>query len=130
MVVADVNFSRSLQRALDVFFEFLPALVGALLILLIGYFVARLVGRLLSSVLRRSGFDRALTTGSSGAWVGKLTERPSDLIGWVAFWAVFLGAVSLAISALGIEALTDFVAAGCNKLKVPAISRYHHCNEL
>ena len=111
MVVADVNFSRSVQRTLDVFFEFLPALVGALLILLIGYFVARLVGRLLSSVLERAGFDRTLTTGSSGAWVGKLTGSPSGLVGRAAFWALFLGAVSLAVSALGIEALTDFVAA-------------------
>ena len=111
MVVADVNVSRSVQRALDVLFEFLPALVGALIILVIGYFVARLVGRLLSSGLKRAGFDRTLTSGSSGGWVQKVTGSPSDLVGRIAYWALFLGAVSLAVSALGIEALTNFVGA-------------------
>ena len=111
MVLADVNVSRSLQRGLDVLFEFLPALIGALLILVIGYFVARLVGRLLSSGLQRAGFDRTLTAGSTGQWVSKVTGSPSNLVGRIVFWALFLGAVSLAVSALGIEALTDFVGA-------------------
>ncbi len=33
------------------------------------------------------------------------------MIGTIAFWAVLLGAISLAVSVLGIEALTNFVAA-------------------
>jgi hypothetical protein len=33
------------------------------------------------------------------------------LLGTIAFWAILLGAISLAVSVLGIEALTDFVAA-------------------
>jgi hypothetical protein len=40
-----------------------------------------------------------------------VTDSPSGLLGRVAFWAIFLGAISLAASVLGIAALTGFVAA-------------------
>jgi hypothetical protein len=111
VVLSDVNVSRSVQEALDQLFAFLPALIGALLILIIGYFVARLVGRLIASALHRAGFDGTVTTGTAGAWVSKVTSEPSRLIGKIAFWALFLGALSLAVSALGINALTAFVGA-------------------
>ena len=37
--------------------------------------------------------------------------RPSSLIGSLAFWFLFLGAVAIAVSQLGIAALDNFVAA-------------------
>jgi hypothetical protein len=40
-----------------------------------------------------------------------VTPSPSRLVGRLAFWAIFLGAVSLAAAVLGIAALTGFVAA-------------------
>ena len=41
---------------------------------------------------------------------------PSDLIGLVVFWFIFLGALSIAISSLGIAALNEFVADVFNYL--------------
>ena len=41
----------------------------------------------------------------------RVTPSPSRLVGRLAFWAIFLGAVSLAAAVLGIAALTGFVAA-------------------
>ncbi len=101
----------SVERGFTEFFAWLPQLIGALVILIIGYFVAKIVGGALHRVLDRAGFDRSLVKGQVGSWVSKITSSPSQLIGRIAFWAVFLGAVSLAVTALGIEALTDFVAA-------------------
>ncbi len=37
--------------------------------------------------------------------------KPSSLIGSLAFWFLFLGAVAIAVSQLGIAALDNFVAA-------------------
>jgi hypothetical protein len=54
---------------------------------------------------------RARDGGAGGKFVQKVTSSPSRLLGTIAFWAVLLGAVSLAVSVLGIEALTNFVAA-------------------
>src|SRR5215210_4781082 len=101
----------SVQRALTVLFEWLPRLAGALLVLVIGYFVAKLVAKLVCRVLARSGFDRTLHTGQGGEFVRRVTDSPSSLLGRLAFWALFLGAISLAASALGSAALTGFVAA-------------------
>jgi hypothetical protein len=106
-----VDIGNSVERGFTEFFAWLPALLGALAILVIGYFVAKIVGGLVSRALGRAGFDRTLHGGAGGNYVRKVTDRPSGLLGTIAFWAVMLGAISLAVSVLGIEALTDFVAA-------------------
>ena len=106
-----INIGDSVERGFDTFFAWLPALIGALVILIVGYIVAKVVGNLLARVLSRAGLDREVLTGQTGEWVRKVTSSPSLLIGKLAFWAIFLGAISLAATALGIEALTAFVGS-------------------
>ena len=105
------SISDSVERGFTVFFEWLPRFAGALLVLLIGYLVAKLAAKLLSRVLQRAGLDRTLHSGQGGNFVQRVTSSPSSLIGRIAFWAILLGAISLAASVLGIAALTGFVAA-------------------
>jgi len=109
MFFADIG--DSVERGFTVFFAWVPALIGALLVLIIGYFVAKFVGNLVTRVLKRAGLDRTLHSGQGGQWIAKATASPSSLLGGVTFWALFLGAISLAVTVLGIGALTDFVAA-------------------
>jgi hypothetical protein len=109
--LADLNFGDSLERGFDVFFSWLPALLAAIAILVIGYIVAKVVGNLIGRALQGAGFDRTLHGGPAGSFVQKVSDSPSQLLGRIAFWALFLGAVSLAVTALGIDALTDFVAS-------------------
>jgi hypothetical protein len=111
MVLADIG--DSFQRAMDEFFAFLPNLLGFLVILVVGYIVAKIVKGVLSKVLDKVGLDRALHSGQSGQYVEKLSlgASPAKLVASIAFWFVFLGAISLAVSALGIPALTTFVSA-------------------
>jgi hypothetical protein len=106
-----MDIGNSVERGFTEFFAWLPALLGALAILIIGYFVAKAVSGLVWRVLHRAGFDRTLHAGQGGSFVQKLTSSPSKLVGTLAFWAILLGAISLSVSVLGIEALTDFVAA-------------------
>jgi hypothetical protein len=109
MVLADIG--DSFQRAMDEFFAFLPNLLGAIVILIIGWIIARLVGRLVETGLRSVGADRALATGTAGEYKERIapTFQPSQLIGRIAFWFVFGLTIMLAVSALGIEALSDAV---------------------
>jgi Conserved TM helix len=111
--LAAVNIGDSVQQGLDNLFAFLPRLIGFLLILLIGYIVARVVKGILTKVLEGANLDHALHTGSTGEHVNKVAPdaKPSRIIGTIAFWFIFLGALSIAVSQLGIAALTDFVAA-------------------
>src|SRR3954465_13925457 len=113
MFLAAVKIGDSVQQGLDNLFAFVPSRGGFLLILLIGYIVAKVVKGVLTKVLERVGLARALHTGSTGESVNKGAPavKPSRTIGAIAFWFVFLGAISIAVSQLGIAALTDFVAA-------------------
>jgi hypothetical protein len=105
------SIRSSLEHGLTVFFDWVPRLAGAIVVLLIGYLVAKLVAKLIWRGLQRAGFDRALHSGQGGNFVEKVTQSPSQLVGRLAFWAIFLGALSLAASVLGIAALTAFVGA-------------------
>ena len=110
---AAVKVGDSVQQALDSFFGFLPNLLGFLVILVIGYIIARVVKGILTKVLTKVGLDKALHSGQTGQYVEKVSPgaSPSKLVGAIAFWFLFLGAVSLAVSALKIPALTTFVSA-------------------
>src|SRR5919107_1468599 len=112
MTVAAVEISQSLQRAVDDLLGFLPRLLGFLIILLIGYVVAKVLQKVVTVALDKAGTDRAMREGASGEVVNRVAPdlSPSALIGRVVFWFVFLGALSIAISSLGIAALNDFLA--------------------
>jgi hypothetical protein len=111
--LAAVKIGDSLQQALNSFFGFLPNVLGFLIILVIGYIVAKVVKGVLARVLDKVGLDRALHSGQTGQYVEKISPgaSPSKLVGSIAFWFIFLGAISLAVSALKIPALTTFVSA-------------------
>ena len=109
--LADIDIGNSVQRGLNELFAWLPEVLGAIAILVVGYFVAKAIGSLVWRLLQRAGMDRALHGGPGGNWVQKVTDSPSRLIGKIAYWAVFLGAISLAVTVLGINALTAFVAS-------------------
>jgi hypothetical protein len=108
---AALNIGDSVERGFDTFFAWLPALIGALVVLIIGYFIAKFVGKLLTTALTHAGLDRNLLSGKTGEWVSKVAASPSRLIGRIAFWVLFLAFVSIAASVLGIEAVSAFVAA-------------------
>src|SRR3954464_3600420 len=111
--LAAVKIGDSLQQALNSFFGFLPNLLGFLVLLVIGYIVAKVVKGILTRLLQKVGLDKALHSGQTGQYVEKVSPgaSPSKLVGSIAFWFLFLGAISLAVSALKIPALTTFVSA-------------------
>jgi len=118
MQIGAVEISESLQRALDDLIAFLPRLIGFLIVLLIGYLVAKALQKLVVVALEKVGTDRAVRSGPSGEYVQRMAPdvSPSDLIGRAVFWFIFLGALSIAISSLGIAALNEFVADVFNYL--------------
>jgi hypothetical protein len=109
--IAAVEIGDSLQRGLDELVAFLPRLIGFLIILVIGWLIARAVKAVLVKALEGVGVDRALSSGSAGPYVARAMPdvRPSEIIGKIAFWFVFLGALAIAVSQLGIAALDNFV---------------------
>jgi len=111
--LAAVEVADSLQQGLDEFIGFLPRLIGFLIILFIGWLIARAVKAVLVKALEGVGVDRALAGGSAGPYVDRVLPdaRVSEIIGKIAFWFIFLGALAIAVSQLGIGALDNFLQA-------------------
>jgi Conserved TM helix len=112
MPTAAVNISQSLQRSLDSLIGFIPNLIGFLIILLIGYLIARVVKAVVATLLEKVGLDRALSGSPAGTYVERASPgaRPSRLVAAVAFWFIFIYAIAAAVGALKIPALTNFMA--------------------
>lgn len=96
MPLGSVDVTRSIQEGLNEVVAFIPEFIAALAILVIGYFVAKIVGGLVARVLRRAGFDRTLHAGPGGDWVRRVTPAPARLVGRLVFWVLFLVAGALA----------------------------------
>jgi hypothetical protein len=109
--LASVEISESLQKGLDAFFGFIPNLIGFLVILVVGYFIAKIVKGVIVKALEAAGLDRALHTSDAGEYVEKVSPgaSPSKLVGAVGFWFVFLFVLTAALSALKIPAVTTFM---------------------
>lgn len=111
MAVAAIEISESVQQGLDGFFGFLPNLLGFLVILVVGYFIAKIVKGIIGKGLEKLGLDRALHESDAGEYVEKVSPgaKPSKLVGAVGFWLIFLFVLSAAIGALQIPAVTTFM---------------------
>lgn len=109
--IPEVYIANSVERGFDQFFAWLPNLIGALVIFIVGYIVAKVVAAVVRKGLKAIGLDRQLMKGSVGSYISRVVDSPTRTLGKVAFWLVFLGAISLSVTALGIPALTAFVAS-------------------
>ena len=108
---AAVDLGASLQRGLDSVIGFLPNLIGFLIIVAIGYVIARVVKAVVTKLLEKIGTDRAIHAGPTGEYVNRMAPgfKPSPVIGTIAFWFLFLGALAIAVAQLGITALENVV---------------------
>lgn len=112
MILA-LDIGDSFQNFSDELFTWLPRLIGALVILLIFYVVARIVRKVIAKALSSAGIDRAVRSGRYGDYVTQYASgfTPSTVIATIGFWFVLLTGVLLALSTLGIEALDNAIAS-------------------
>lgn len=106
-----IEVSNSIQQGLDSFFAFIPNLIAFLAILIIGYFIAKAVGKVAQKALEKVGLDKQLHESEAGQYVEKVSPgaSPSNGIGKVVFWIIFVFVLTTAIGALNIPAVTDFM---------------------
>lgn len=125
--------SQPAANMLNQLLNALPAIFGAFLLLAIAYFVARLVGSLVSSLLAGIGFNRLFQPGGPipvaglGTSTGETLDRdvvvpstatvpvgtspvgrttPSEIVGYIVMVAILLFAAMEASNMLGFETLT------------------------
>jgi len=111
-VFSAIEISNSIQQGLDTLFDAIPRFLLFLLILVVGYLVAKAVKKAVVALLNKIGLDKQTHSGAVGDYVDRVNPNfsPANLIGAIAYWFVFLLAVSIAVSTLRIPALSNGVS--------------------
>lgn len=110
-LAADFNVLQSLQSGFTQFVNYLPQLLGAVVVLVIGYIVAKILNKIVTKLLQKMRLDQRLAANQGGKYAEKVSPggKPSRLVGGVVFWVIMLFVISSAISTLAIPALTGFM---------------------
>ena len=103
-----------LDRAAETFGEYLPRFGGALVLLVVGLLLARLVGRLLVRVLLAAGLDRLADRARVHDVLARasLERSLSQLIGLAVRLALYVAVIFAAVSQLGVEELDQALNEG------------------
>jgi Conserved TM helix len=109
MIVLAVNFQQGLTDAWNSVVTFVPKLIGFLLLVLIGYVVAKLAAKAVNALLDRVGFDRWVDRGWLKSGLDRAHTDASDVVGIVVFWTVFLLALQLAFGVFGPNPVSDLL---------------------
>lgn len=106
-----MNIENSFRNALDTLIGFLPNLLAFLVILLIGFVIAKIVSGIVAKVLQKAGLDRHLHDSDANQYVEKVLPgaSPSKGIAKVVFYLIFVFFLTSAIGALKIPAVTVFM---------------------
>ena len=95
---------QPLQDALSTFFSYIPQLIGAIVILVVGYLIARTLQAVVGRVLEGIGFDRWMERGGIKQFLDRAetNQTPHSILGALVFWFVFIITLTMAADALGI----------------------------
>src|ERR687894_19704 len=104
--------TRSLADGLGAILGALPALIGALLILIIGYIIAKVLQGITTRVLQSMGFEGWMEQGGVKQFFerSQTTQTPLSILGKLVFWLVFFIAITMAVDTLGISAISEVLA--------------------
>ncbi len=92
------------QGMLETLLTYLPNILGALLILLVGWLGAKILQRLVINLLSGLGLDRVSEKANVSSVLGAI--KPSAIIGLIVYVMVLVFAVIGALNALALEAIT------------------------
>jgi len=104
-------FTEPVREMSTKILSFIPNLLVALVILIVGWIIARVIRALVERVLRLARFD-ILTerAGINQALLqGQITTNPSGIVGKLFYWIVVLLALVMAIDALGLTVATQLL---------------------
>ncbi len=87
----------------------MPRLIGFLLILVIGLFVAKLIAKAVNAVLERVGFDRAVERGGVKKALEHSKFDASDIVGKLVYYALVLFVLQTAFGVFGQNPISDLL---------------------
>ncbi len=106
----DINIGQGLTDAWRAIATFVPRFLAFLVILIIGWIVAKLVAKAVDKILERVGFDRAVDRSGMGRVLQRSRYDASDLISKLVYYAILLITLQLAFSVFGPNPVSELLA--------------------
>jgi mechanosensitive ion channel-like protein len=107
--VLAIDFQQGWNDAWQRIATFLPKFVAFLLILILGYIVAKVLAKVVNGVLERVGFDRWVERGGLRDMLARSRYDASDILAKIVFWAVMLLVLQLAFGVFGSNPVSDLL---------------------
>jgi len=104
-----VEWGRGIEDAWTNVAEFVPKLLAFGLILLVGWLIAKALGKAFDAVLERVGFDDAVERGGIRKALEKSKYDASDIVGKVVYYALFLLVLQAAFGVFGQNPISDMI---------------------
>jgi len=109
--LAAINIGQSLQRMLDNIVRIVPKLIVFVVILIIGWIVAKVIERAVAAILERMHFNRVAERGVVGNALRRSDYDASRLIARLFFYAVLLLTLQMAFNVFGPNPISDLLRA-------------------
>ena len=103
------EFRDGLGDAWAAIATFIPKLIAFLLILIVGYFIAKAIAKILDGILERVGFDRWVERGGIKQALARSKFDASSLLSQIVFYIVLLFVLQLAFAVFGPNAISDLI---------------------
>ena len=102
---------QSFTQALSVFMSFLPALLGALIVLIAGWFISSFLARLIQRGLEAIGLERAVERSGIRRFIEQSGAQwtVSGMIATLIKWSIFLVFIQAAASLFGMAQVTAII---------------------
>src|SRR5690606_3282296 len=94
-----MDIMQSVESGFDTLIQFVPKLIGFLLILVIGWFVSKWIGKLIGRLLGKVGLDRVGERSGLRRFTGRF--ELSQLFGRLIYYMLVLFTLQLAFGAFG-----------------------------
>ena len=109
--LAQVNIEEAFNDGASSVAEFVPKFIAFLVILIIGWFIARALRALVSKGLEKVRFDRAVERGGIARALSNTNYDAISLVAALVYYAVLLIALQMAFGVFGPNPVSDMIAS-------------------
>ncbi|MBM7369449.1 mechanosensitive ion channel family protein [Gordonia hydrophobica] len=104
-----IDYGAGISDAWSSIAKFVPKLAAFLVILIIGWIIAKVLAKVVTVILRKVGFDRLAERSGVSRALAKSEYDASSLLAKIVYYAVLLITLQLAIGAFGPNPISDLL---------------------
>jgi len=109
--LASVNVSQSFQNLLNTVFNSLPKILVFLVVLVVGWIIAKVIRRVIVMILHRVHFDKFAERGAVGDALKRTKYDASALLGMIVYYAILLITLQMAFGVFGTNPISTMLNA-------------------